>query len=107
SNYYRDLAIYEFVKRLYRPVRLVIKNAGRAPADNVRLEMVVPRNEGIVIMDTGDVPEPPERHKDIMISPRIPALLRHGGEVTIDKHDDRFRVEIDRGSLQPGRRVWS
>ena len=29
------------------------------------------------------------------------------GEVTIDKNDERTRLEIDCGDLQPGRRVWS
>src|SRR2546428_7595811 len=36
-----------------------------------------------------------------------PALRRNPGEVSIDKNAERFRVEIDCGDLQPGRRVWS
>jgi hypothetical protein len=110
-SYYRDAALYEFVKRLYRPARLVIKNVGQALADNVRLEIVVPRDAGIGIVDSAEIPEPPKRRKSRVDMPAFKGaraeFLRSPGEVTIDKNDDRFRVEIDCGSLQPGRRVWS
>jgi hypothetical protein len=36
-----------------------------------------------------------------------PAFRREPGEVDIDKNDERFRVEIDCGDLQPGRQVCS
>ena len=36
-----------------------------------------------------------------------PAFRREPGEVVIEKNNERFRVSIDCGSLQPGRRVWS
>jgi len=108
-DFYRELALYEVVKRLYRPVRVVIKNAGQAPADNVRVEMVVPTNAGIMI--SARLPEPPQRRKhafgDVPLTGFRPAALRSPGAVTIDTNDDRYRIEIDCGSLQPGRRVWS
>jgi hypothetical protein len=36
-----------------------------------------------------------------------PPSGRNPGDVSIDKNDERFQVEIDCGNLQPGRRVWS
>jgi hypothetical protein len=110
GNYYRDLANYEFTRRLFRPVRLVVKNVGQVAANNVRAELTVPTNIGVMVVYKSDLPDPPRRRREIMSAAMKgfrPALRRDPGEVTIDKNDERFRVEIDCRDLQPGRRVWS
>ncbi len=110
GNYYRDLANYEFTRRLFRPVRLVVKNVGQVAANNVRGELTVPTNIGVMVVDESDLPDPPKRRREIMSAAMKgirPAFRRDPGEVTIDKNDERFRVEIDCHDLQPGRRVWS
>src|SRR5207245_1936536 len=33
--------------------------------------------------------------------------LRHPGYVRIDENEHRYKVEVDCGTLQPGRQVWS
>jgi len=111
SDYFRELADYESARRLFRPVRLVVKNVGKVAANKVRVEITVPTDIGVTILDHSDLPYPPKHRRDL-ISPAVmtsirPAILRSPGEVTIDQNDERFRVEIDCGDLQPGRRVWS
>ncbi len=110
EGYFRELANYEFVRRLFRPVRLVVKNVGQVAASSVRAELIVPTNVGVMVLDSSDLPDPPKRRAEF-VSPALkkirPAFRRSPGDVTIDKNDDRFRVEIDCGGLQPGRRVWS
>ena len=110
EDYFRELANYVFASRLIRPVRLVVKNVGQVAASSVRAELLVPTSVGVIVADSSDLPDPPKRRAEF-VSPALkkirPAFRRSHGEVTIDKNDERFRVEIDCGSLQPGRRVWS
>jgi len=107
ENYYRELAYYEFMRRLFRPVRLVVNNVGQISAKNVRAELVVPVSTGAVVMYASKMPKAPRKRSSFLDSVAYPAMRRSPGEVTIDKNDDRFRIEIDCGDLQPGRRVWS
>lgn len=111
QNYHRELADYEFARRLFRPVRLMVRNAGQVAANSVRTEVTVPAKAGVVVMDSSDMPDPPKRSFDLFPGAalaRIRPALRHSpGDVTIDRNDERFRIDIDCGKLQPGRRVWS
>jgi hypothetical protein len=61
SNYYRELAEYEFLTRLCRAARLTVKNVGVVPANNVRVELVVPT--GIGILPRLKVPYKPVRSR--------------------------------------------
>jgi hypothetical protein len=110
-NYYRELANYEFTRRLFRPVRLVVKNIGQVAANDVRTELTIPCNHGVVVVDPSDLPKPPKKRVSLFEMPAFKsmrtAFVRNPGEVKIDKNDDRFKIEIDCGDLQPGRRVWS
>ena len=77
----------------------------------MRAEIVVPANAGAIIIDQSDIPRTPKKRTSLFETavPKFirPAVLRRPGEVIIDKNDDRFRIEINCGGLQPGRRVWS
>ena len=57
------------------------------------------------------MPDPPKKRSSIYeLSPALQKFrpaLHAPGEVTIDKNNDRIRIELDCGDLQPGRRVWS
>jgi hypothetical protein len=111
ENYYRELANYEFAKRLFRPVRLVVTNVGQVSANNVRAELSIPTDAGVVVMYPSDLPKAPKKRSfpfdTVFGDKHWPALQSRPGDVVIDKNDDRFRVEIDCGNLQPGRVVWS
>jgi hypothetical protein len=110
-NFFRELANFEFTRRLFRPIRLVVRNVGPVAANNVRAELTVPTNIGVMVVDASELPDPPKRRADLLSNPVLkglrPAFRRNPGEVGIDKNDERFRVEIDCGDLQPGRRFWS
>jgi hypothetical protein len=111
GNFYRALADFVFIRQLFRPIRLVVRNVGQVAANNVRVELTAPTNADVRVMYASALPDPPKRHacpldNAIMKSIR-PASRRNPGEVRIDKNDERFRVEIDCGNLQPGRQVWS
>lgn len=105
ENYFRELAKYEFARRLFRPVRLIVKNIGHVPANSVRAELTIPAKIGVMVLGPSDLPDPPKRRAALKNSP--PAFRRSLGEVSIDKNDERFHVDIDCGHLQPGRRMWS
>jgi hypothetical protein len=64
-----------------------------------------------MVLDRSGLPTPPKRAADILFGPvpRVahPAFCRAPGDVEIDTDDARFRVTIDCGDLQPGRRVRS
>ena len=111
-QYYHELANYEFCRRLFRNVRMVVSNTGDVPASDVRIEMTVPTKQGIVIMPSSKFPEVPKRRTSIL---GIPAMrdvqfrqaFRNPGDVDIDENEHRFKIEVDCGTLQPGRQVWS
>lgn len=111
DSYFRELANHEFARRLLRPLRLVVHNVGQIAANSVRVELIVPADVGAILIDPSDLPDSPKRHRDLLHRSALkrirPALRRAPGEVSIEKNDERFRVEIDCGDLQPGRRVWS
>jgi len=111
DDFFRELAHFEFMRRLFRPIRLVVRNVGQVAANNVRVELTVSTNIGVMVVDASELPDPPKRHADLLSNAVLqgmrPAFRRNPGEVSIDKNDERFRVEIDCGDLQPGRRVWS
>ncbi len=110
-NFFREMAFFEFTRRLFRPIRLVVRNVGQVAANNVRAEMTVPTNIGVVVMEESELPDPPKRRGNYLKNPLFKGVMhafhRDPGEVEIAKNDERFRVEIDCGDLQPGRRVWS
>jgi len=109
--YFLERANYEYARRLFRPVRLVVKNVGQVAASSVRAELIVPTNLGVAVVDSSTIPDAPKRWADDFLSPALgnlrPASRREPGEVIIERNDERVRVTIDCGSLQPGRRVWS
>jgi len=111
EDFYRELANYEFVRRLFRPVRLLVKNTGQVAAKNVRAELTVPTDIGVMVLDASEMPDPPERKASIVSQAVMkgirPAFRREPGEVNIEKNDHRFRIEIDCGDLQPGRWIKS
>lgn len=110
DDYFRELAGYEWARRLLRPTRLVVRNVGHVAANNVRVEIVVPAGVGAVIARTSDVPDPPRRYRDLLVgrSPKgIQPIRRRPGTVHIVENDERIGVEIECGHLQPGRRIWS
>jgi hypothetical protein len=111
EDFFRELANYVFATRLFRPVRLVVKNVGKVAARSVRAELTIPTNAGVMIKDSLDHPEPPKYRADPYNSAAVknirPAFRRSPGEVDIDENNDRFRIAIDCGDLQPGRPLWS
>jgi hypothetical protein len=112
ERYYYDLAEYEFCRRLFRKVRLVVSNTGDVPASDVRVEMTVPTKQGIVILRSSKFPDVPKRRVDritvaAMRDMRLRPAFRSPGDVDIDENEHRYKVEVDCGTLQPGRRVWS
>ncbi|MCH7994342.1 MAG: ATP-binding protein, partial [Planctomycetes bacterium] len=110
-DYFRELAYFEQFRRLFRPVRLVVRNEGDVAAKGVRCELETPADTGVVLLDAADRPDAPRRHYSILQSAAIKGIksqfLRTPGEVTIDKNDERYLIEIECGDLQPGRRVWT
>jgi hypothetical protein len=111
ADYYRELAEHEFVRRLARPVRLLVTNVGQVPAKNTRAELLVQAPAGVSIIESCDIPDPPEPRAGLFNSKVIkgirPAFRRDPGEVTIDRNGQRFKIDIDCGDLQPGRSIKS
>ena len=112
ERYFHELANYEFCERLFRKVRLLVSNTGDVPASDVRIEMSVPTRQGIVIMRPSNFPQVPKRRVDQFVARAMPDVrlrppFRSPGDVDIDENEYRYKVEVDCGTLQPGRQVWS
>jgi len=112
DKFFHELASFEFARRLFMPIRLVVRNVGQVAANNVRAEITVPTNIGVEVKDASDIPDPPKRRVNLLSNSVLKGGIksvfhRDPGKVDIVKNEERFRVEIDCGDLQPGRRVWS
>jgi hypothetical protein len=108
GNYHRELANYEVMTRLFREVRVVVRNTGEVAASNVRVELTFPANAGMIPV-LGLPNKPREFHElGAAYSSRLrPLNSKSPGDVNLDQNEERFRIDIDVGDLQPGRRVWS
>lgn len=110
-NFFRELAIFELTIRLFRPVRLVVRNIGQVAANNVRVEITAPTGIGVAVINSSDIPERPKRGAVVLQNSALkgimPALRRESGEVNIVENSERFQIEINCGNLQPGRSIWS
>lgn len=107
-EYLRDLALYEEARRLYRPLRLLIRNIGRTAAANVRLELDVPHDLGTKVQEEYEMPDVPARSYTMYIPRHLPTLGLGGvrnGAVDVTHHGDRWRVETEWPNLQPQRQV--
>jgi len=111
NNFYREMANYEFVRRLFRPVRFLVTNVGQISAKNVRAELVISTGDGVVPMLESKLPDIPKRYEYLLVTPAMAGLRSvirpEPGEVRIDQNQDRFKLEIECGDLQPGRKIWS
>lgn len=111
-HFYRQLANFEFTRRLCKPIRLVVINTGSIPATEVRIEASVPPGSGFGVLDKSDIPAPPTVREGIFRAPkmkslRIRPILRHPGYTDIETNNHHTKIEIDCENLQPGRKVWT
>lgn len=109
--YFRERAKFEWAKRLYRPARLVLVNTGRVAAAHVRVELSLATDLGAALMEHADLPPVPSRER-FLVSPIAESLtsggnVRQPGAIDIDKNEERFRLVMECGDVQPKRRVWS
>jgi len=112
SRYYHDLVDYIFFQKLFKKVRLAVINRSEVLATDVRLEFTIINGQGYGIIGGSDVPALPKRNESIYSMPSMKPVkfrfaYRPAGDVVIDKHEDQIKVEIECGSLQPGRKIWT
>ncbi len=109
-DYFRDLAYYEFMRRIYKPVRLAIKNVSSRSARNVRVEVELSRLNKIQAIEVYEFPRAPRIEKDIAADiSSIPLGTMHKtpGRVDVTNKDERSLIEIDCFDMQPGRVIYS
>lgn len=111
ESFYRDMAYYEKVKRIIRPVQFAVTNIGRVVAKNVRIEMTTPDDDKVVAGSESDLPAKPRASRNLMeIGVEAAANLSLGvgeGSIEIRKSGKHYRLSVDFGDLQPGRGVHS
>lgn len=108
-DFYRELADYEYTRRLCKPVRLVVENTGKVAAKNVRVEMTALNQSEITALKESDIPSRPSRDK--FTNPAflrgIRSIHRDPGDVRIENTSETLIIKADFGDLQPARRICS
>jgi hypothetical protein len=99
-----------FNYHLFRPVRLLVENAGSTLASEVRLELDIVSAAGVSVK--GHEPSMPRRKNSFPdinadMFQNIRPVHRTPGDVEIVKSKDGARLEVECHNMQPGRRVWS
>ncbi len=108
-NFYRELADYEYKRRLCQPARLIVENSGKIAAKNVRVEITTPNQSEIIAFEKAALPQRPSRDRFANpVSLRgIRSIHRNPGAVEIESPPGKLIVKADFGDLQPGRCVCS
>jgi len=111
-DYYRELAHYLFFQKIAKKIRLVVRNLGDEPARDVRLEILIENGQGFGILEWQEVPETPKRtcrplYASALSNINAGQSSGHAGYVDIEKNAHETKIEIECGSLQPGRNVWT
>lgn len=109
-HYYRAFAEYLALNGLVKPARLVVSNVGPTAATDVRLELRVDADAGLLLLESGDAPRPPARQSsiyDAVVPAGLRPLRREPGDVEIEKRKHHTTFTMECGNLQPGRQVWS
>ena len=107
-QYYRELAHYIYVCKLFLPVRLSISNVGRVAARNVRVEFSVNSLMQIEMLQKENLPQMPEKQSlGLELNLNRMRFTKTPGNVCINQTTDQLTIEIDCGDLQPGRRIFS
>jgi hypothetical protein len=109
SNFYRELADYEYISRLCQPVRLAVRNAGKVAAKNVHVELTVPSRKEIIALEESDLPPRPskKRFENNTFLRGIRSIHKSPGDVSIENTSEMKMIKIDFGDLQPGRHICS
>jgi hypothetical protein len=110
SDYFRELARHEFIRRLMRPIRILVQNHGPVPARNVRVELILAVAAGIEVLEHSEFPDPPPYTKESIDTPivqRSRSTKQEQGDVRVHTNNERHRITVQGGDLQPGRQVWS
>ena len=110
EDFWKQLAVYEFLRRLLRPLRLHVQNTGRVVAKSVRTELRVEVVEHFNVCYPSDLPERPKKLSESPFSKKLPEIhpvVRYPGSLSIEKDEERYLIEIECGDLQPGRKIWS
>jgi hypothetical protein len=109
SNFYRELADYECIRRLCQPVRLAVKNTGKIAAKNVRVELIASNRSETIVLEESDLPPRPSKNRleSTAFLRGIRSIHKSPGDVIIESTSERMMVQIDFGDLQPGRHICS
>jgi hypothetical protein len=78
-------------------------------ASDVSLELTLPEDD-TVVLNSSDLPDRPSRRISISRLSDLRSLAptpTHVSDVTISHNDEQYKIELDCGTLQPGRHVWS
>lgn len=110
QHYYRAFAEYVALNGFVKPARLVVSNVGPIAATDVRLELRLDADAGLLLLDSGDAPRRPARQSsiyDAVVPAGLRPLRREPGDVEIEKRKHHTTLTMECGNLQPGRQVWS
>ena len=94
----------EFAQRrsLFCPVRVWLKNLAPRNASHVKIRIMIPKLDGVVVVDRGDLPKKPEGRLAKLLSPSHLSL-----ETKVEDRPDGWCVEIDAKTIQPQDEFWS
>lgn len=113
AEFYRQMAAYCHRHINFQPMQLAFVNAGEVSAEDVRLELCVPGNRNLELLEDWEMEEEcPEKEYDRMHSltttmgtAHIQPANRSDGVVTIIRDSTPPVLEVEYRKVQPGRRV--
>jgi hypothetical protein len=108
AAYYQEFADYLFYTTLLRPAGFSVKNTGAIVLHNVRIRIVLPKMDELLIIDHSQYPDPPQ-YSGLPIGPidTLRNILNKENVTTIADIEDKWEISAEVGDIQPKADGWS
>ena len=97
-----ELKEFAQTRALFRPLRIWLKNLGARNASSVKVRIMIPKLNGVVVVDRGNLPKKPEGRFAALFSPSHLLI-----DTTVEEWPDGWCAETDAKTIQPQDEFWS
>jgi hypothetical protein len=105
ERYYSEMNRYKFYSQLTQPIGFYLINQSAVTAHDVRVEISMPNEDSLVVLDEKRFPEKPLRSRFPLISQKTFASLNF--DVVVKNAGDQRLIVASLGKIQPKAQVWS
>lgn len=108
-NYYRKLVEYYYIRKKSAQLAFSLNNDSNLTISDIRVEIIMAKNNSYSIIDATDIPDCPKPHYDMLVHIRpLSEQIAQGKKRSIEIQDlgDKYRIEVPFEKVQPRQIVF-